>query len=352
VGARQRTINECWLSDRRYSHEGLYANDRATKPMIRKDGELVESTWEEAIAFVVDGLKKHAGDELGALVAPLTSSEEGWLLANIVRALGSDNIDHRLRTLDFADGAPVSTFEMPLAQIEKAKSILLVGANPRHEQPLLGARIRKAWKRGAKVCHQSIDFDLNFDLAGKTIATRPAWSTQPWPGRTDDGHMPDPDAPAGRISAIAADEAARNLLAALKQDGAVVIFGDSAVQHAGFAAARGGLCRSERSGLQIAAWRERRRSRPLRRRAAVRRSVPRHCPTPTKALLAYHFGCRTRLRRRLTMRRAATLRSTCASALMRNGVKRTAHAVLPVGCRRRSTAQCQCRRTVQTGAAG
>ena len=122
-------INECWLSDRdRYSHEGLYANDRATKPMIRKEGELVETTWEEAIAFVVDGLKKHAGDELGALVAPLTSSEEGWLLANIVRALGSDNIDHRLRTLDFADGAPVSTFEMPLAQIEKAKSILLVGA--------------------------------------------------------------------------------------------------------------------------------------------------------------------------------------------------------------------------------
>src|SRR6478609_8825010 len=45
-------INECWLSDRdRYSHQGLYAADRAVKPMIRKDGELVEACWEEAIAF-------------------------------------------------------------------------------------------------------------------------------------------------------------------------------------------------------------------------------------------------------------------------------------------------------------
>src|SRR5215470_16747817 len=166
-------INECWLSDRdRYSHEGLYANDRATKPMIRKDGELVEASWDEAIAFVAEGLKKHAGDELGALVAPLTSSEEGFLLANIVRALGSDNIDHRLRTLDFADGAPAAAFEMPLAQVEKAKTIVLVGSNPRHEAPLLGSRIRKAAKHGARVyAVNPIDFDFNFTLAGKAIVS-------------------------------------------------------------------------------------------------------------------------------------------------------------------------------------
>ncbi len=49
-------INECWLSDRdRYSHQGLYSDDRATTPMIRKNGELVEATWEEAIAFAAAG---------------------------------------------------------------------------------------------------------------------------------------------------------------------------------------------------------------------------------------------------------------------------------------------------------
>jgi NADH-quinone oxidoreductase subunit G len=244
-------------------------------------------------------LKKHAGDELGALVAPLTSSEEGWLLANIVRALGSDNIDHRLRTLDFADGAPVSTFEMPLAQIEKAKSILLVGANPRHEQPLLGARIRKAWKRGAKVfAINPVDFDLNFDLAGKTIAT-PAGMVDAVlklaRAANDDGHMPDPDALAGRISAIAADEAARNLLAALKQDGAVVIFGDSAVQHpqasllraaARFVAKASGAAFNELPPGANAVG--------LARCGVVPQSGGRNAAallaTPAEALLAYHFG--------------------------------------------------------------
>src|SRR6185369_4831682 len=127
------TINECWLSDRdRYSHEGLYAGDRATKPMIRRDGGLVETSWEEAIAFVAEGLKKNSAD-LGALVAPLASCEEGFLLAQIVRALGSDSIDHRLRVADFADGAAGATFEMALAQIEKANVVLLVGSNPRHD---------------------------------------------------------------------------------------------------------------------------------------------------------------------------------------------------------------------------
>jgi NADH-quinone oxidoreductase subunit G len=165
------SINECWLSDRdRYSHQGLYSDDRATKPMIRKDGELVEATWEDAIAFVANGLKK-AGSDLGALVAPLTSSEEGYLLGKIVRALGSDNIDHRLRTLDFSDGTAGPTFEMPLADIEKANAIVIVGSNTRHEQPLLSHRIRKAWKKGAKVyAINPVDFDFNFLLTGKRIA--------------------------------------------------------------------------------------------------------------------------------------------------------------------------------------
>jgi NADH-quinone oxidoreductase subunit G len=335
-------INECWLSDRdRYSHEGLYANDRATKPMIRKDGELVETTWEEAIGFVVENLKKHAGDELGALVAPLTSSEEGWLLANIVRALGSDNIDHRLRTLDFTDGAPVSTFEMPLAQIEKAKSILLVGCNPRHEQPLLGARIRKAWKRGAKVfAINPVDFDLNFDLAGKTIAT-PAGMVDAVlklaRAANDGGHLPDSDALAGRIDAIAADEAARNLLAALKQDGAVVIFGDSAVQHPQASLLRAAArfiakaCRAAFNELPPGA-----NAVGLARCGVMPLSGGRNAAallaTPAKALLAYHLGSQD------TCSSAAydAARSNSAfhvyiGAYACNGVKRTAHAVLPVG---------------------
>jgi NADH-quinone oxidoreductase subunit G len=175
VPRENEQINECWLSDRdRYSHQGLYSDDRAVTPLVRKNGELVESTWEEAIAFVAQNLQKNNSD-VGALVAPLTSSEEGYLLAKIVRSLGSDSIDHRLRTLDFSDGAAGPIFEMPLAEIEKANAIVIVGSNTRHEQPLLLHRIRKAWKKGAKVYTiNPLDFDFNFQMTGKRIAD--VWS--------------------------------------------------------------------------------------------------------------------------------------------------------------------------------
>jgi NADH-quinone oxidoreductase subunit G len=94
-------VNECWLSDRdRYSHEGLYAEDRAKLPMVRRNGKLVETSWTEALAFVAENLRKAAGD-LATLVAPMTSSEEGFLLARLVRGLGGDSIDHRLRRAGF-----------------------------------------------------------------------------------------------------------------------------------------------------------------------------------------------------------------------------------------------------------
>src|SRR6188472_258237 len=79
-------VNECWLSDRdRYSHEGLYADDRAAQPMIRNaSGALEPASWDDAIRFVAEGLKRnvlaHGPEQLGALVSPATSSEEGLLL--------------------------------------------------------------------------------------------------------------------------------------------------------------------------------------------------------------------------------------------------------------------------------
>ncbi|HET7777439.1 MAG TPA: NADH-quinone oxidoreductase subunit NuoG [Rudaea sp.] len=335
-------VNECWLSDRdRYSHEGLYAGDRATKPMIRKDGELVEASWEEAIAFVADGLRRHAGAELGALVAPLASCEEGWLLAKVVRGLGSDNIDHRLRTLDFADGAAGATFAMPLAQIEKARAILLVGSNPRHEQPLLGHRIRVAWKHGAKVfAINPLDFDFNFELAGKAITT-PAGMIEALlklaKVANDDGHLPDSDAVAGAISSLAADDASRSLHAALKQGSAVVIFGDGAVQHpqssllraaARFVAAATGAAYNEIPAGANAA-------------GLARVGVTPHAggldaagllAKPPRALLTWHAGSQdTSSSAAYDAARSKADFHVYIGAYACNGVKRTAHAVLPVG---------------------
>ncbi len=161
------SVNECWLSDRdRYSHEGLYAADRATQPMVRDGDQWRVATWDEALSATVDILKAAQANDVGVLVHPATSNEEGASLA----ALGFANIDHRLMQLDFADDAVAEAFAMPVAEIEHAKVVLLVGSNIRHEIPLLHQRLHKASKRGQKVfAINPIDFEFTFSLAAKQI---------------------------------------------------------------------------------------------------------------------------------------------------------------------------------------
>lgn len=164
-------INECWLSDRdRYSHQGLYAEDRATHPLRKIDGEWKQVPWGEALSAAVEILRGNGGDQLGVLAHPSTSCEEGGLLAALAEALGSNNIDHRIGNRDFSDAAVSEAFAMPLAEIEKADVIVVFGSNIRHEVPLLHQRIRKAVRAGAKVhVVNPVDFEFTFSAASKRI---------------------------------------------------------------------------------------------------------------------------------------------------------------------------------------
>ncbi len=169
-------VNECWLSDRdRYSHQGLYADDRAKKPMIRvgEGGEpeaFREASWDEALAKAAEILSAHRGDDLGVLVHPSTSNEEGALIARLADALGTGNVDHRIAQHDLSDGAVAEAFGMAVADLEAADAIVVVGSNLRHEVPLLHQRLRKAAKRGAKIhVVNPVDFDFAFVIASKTI---------------------------------------------------------------------------------------------------------------------------------------------------------------------------------------
>ncbi len=169
-------VNECWLSDRdRYSHQGLYAEDRATKPLI-KDGDAAvnggwrEASWEEALAKAAEILRAHRADELGMLVHPATSNEEGALLARLADALGTGNLDHRIAQHDLSDGAVATQFAMSVADIDSADAIVIVGSNLRHEIPLLHQRLHQAAKRGAKIhVVNPVDFDFTFNSASKHI---------------------------------------------------------------------------------------------------------------------------------------------------------------------------------------
>jgi len=170
-------INECWLSDKdRFSYEGINSPERLTRPMVRKEGHWQETSWQEALEFAANGLRQTAGngaEQVGALATPHSTLEELYLLQKLLRGMGSDNVDFRLRQSDFsADGkrAGAPWLGMPVAELARADRILVVGSFLRKDQPLLAARIRHAAKKGAQVSiiHSSDD-DLLMKVAHKNV---------------------------------------------------------------------------------------------------------------------------------------------------------------------------------------
>jgi NADH-quinone oxidoreductase subunit G len=171
-------IKECWLSDRdRFAYEGLNSDERLTRPMIRKDGQWQETDWQTALEFAANGLRHIANgagaSQIGALASGNATLEELHLLQKLVRGIGSDNIDFRLRQSDFSadgkmQGAP--WLGMSVADISRADRLLIVGSFLRKDHPLLAARIRRAVKRGAQlnIIHSSDD-DLLMNVAHKSI---------------------------------------------------------------------------------------------------------------------------------------------------------------------------------------
>ncbi|MFN3984333.1 MAG: NADH-quinone oxidoreductase subunit NuoG [Rhodocyclaceae bacterium] len=152
-------VNECWLSDKdRFSYEALNSDDRLTAPMIRQGGEWQKVDWQTALEFAANGLKsalsEHGATALGALGSPHATVEELYLLQKLVRALGSESVDFRLRQHDFrADGrrAGVPWLGMPIADVANLDRLLVIGSFLRKDTPLLAQRVRQAAKRGLQV---------------------------------------------------------------------------------------------------------------------------------------------------------------------------------------------------------
>ena len=356
VPRENEAVNECWLADRdRYSHAGLYADDRAQRPMIRKGKELVEVEWDEAIAFVAEGLKQ-AGNDVGALVAPMTSCEEGALLAQLVRGLGSERIDHRLRVQDFADGGPSgATFEMPVDEIGKVSAALIIGSNPRHEMPLLNHRLRHASRhdaarhpasnpahydisgvRGAKIfAINPVHFSCNIDLAGeKAFAPQDLVDALLRVAKAA-GASPDDATLAGAIAAAPDDADARAWVAALREaPSSVVILGDAATQHPQaswlralartIAKATGSAFNEIPAGANAVGL-----ARVGARCADGAQAILEHAP---KALITWQAGSQDSFApAAYDKAREGAAFCLYAGAYACEGVKRTADAVLPLG---------------------
>ena len=168
VPLENEAVNECWIADRdRYSYEALNSAERLTQPMLKQGGEWKTVDWQTALEYVANGLKQikadHGAKAVGALVSPHSTLEELHLAGALVRALGSDNIDYRLRNAEFESSEQARYLGTSIASLTQLERVLVVGSNLRKDHPLFAQRIRQAAKMGCQVSAlnaQSYDWAL------------------------------------------------------------------------------------------------------------------------------------------------------------------------------------------------
>ena len=143
-------INEEWISDKsRFIWDGL-KTQRLDRPYVRKGGRLQPATWADAFGAIKTAVAGTTGEKIGAIAGDLATVEEMFALQELVKSLGSENLDCRQdgTALDPSLGRASYLFNPTIQGIEEADALLIIGANPRFEAAVLNARIRKRWRRG------------------------------------------------------------------------------------------------------------------------------------------------------------------------------------------------------------
>ena len=154
-------VNEEWISDKtRFVWDGL-RRQRLDRPYVREGGRLRPATWAEALGAAAAAIR--GAGRLAGLVGDLASTEAAYALKLLVEGRGG-SVECR------TDGAALPAGNRSgyagtamISEIDDAQAILLIGTNPRLEAPVLNARIRKAWLRGADVTAIGEAADLTYE---------------------------------------------------------------------------------------------------------------------------------------------------------------------------------------------
>ena len=156
-------VNKGLLCSRgRFGYEYINSQDRLTTPLVRKNGNLEQSTWSEALNLVAEKLsaikKTEGGPAIAGIASPRCSNEDNYVFQKFMRmACGSNNIDSISRT---GYAAAQKYFEELLGQgittnmiegLKNSELIFVVGGDPTAVNPILGLSIREASRRGAKI---------------------------------------------------------------------------------------------------------------------------------------------------------------------------------------------------------
>ncbi len=180
VALENDAINECWISDRdRFAYEGLNSADRITTPMVKQGGQWLETDWESAMDYVAHSLKTISSESgpqaVASLAHPISSTEELHLLQKLIRGLGSNQVETRLRQTDVKGAASAPWLGMPIAKVSELDRVLVIGSFLRKDQPLIAVRMRASAKRGLQVLRIDAGGD-DWLIPATSIAAAPsAW---------------------------------------------------------------------------------------------------------------------------------------------------------------------------------
>ncbi|KAM9850657.1 NADH-ubiquinone oxidoreductase 75 kDa subunit, mitochondrial-like [Aulostomus maculatus] len=168
-------INEEWISDKtRFAYDGL-KRQRLTQPMVKnKSGQLVPTTWEDALTLVAGTLQGVEGQSVAAVVGGLVDAEALISLKDLLNRLNSDNLcTEEIFPMAGAGSDLRSNYLLNtgIAGIEEADLLLLVGTNPRYEAPLFNARIRKSWLHNelqVALVGKEVDLSYSYEHLGES----------------------------------------------------------------------------------------------------------------------------------------------------------------------------------------
>ena len=181
VPLENEAVSECWIADRdRFSYEALNGPDRLTRPMLKQGGQWQEVDWQTALEYVANGIKsvreKHGADAVGALVSPHSTLEELFLASRLIRGLGSDSIDYRLRHAEFTPFEGVRWLGTSIASLSTLQSVLVFGSNLRKDHPLFAQRIRQAARHGCAVhAVNSVAYDWAMPVTTSVVVPASGW---------------------------------------------------------------------------------------------------------------------------------------------------------------------------------
>jgi len=235
VPLENEEVNECWIADRdRFSYEALNSEERLTSPMLKQGGVWKSVDWQTALEYVANGLKQikseHGAASIGALVSPHSTLEELSLANALMRGLGSQNIDYRLRNAEFTAIEGVRFLGTSIASLSDLQRVLVIGSSLRKDHPLFAQRIRQAARKGGAVNSiQCVEEDWAMPISSTMLCASHNWvqalADVAAAIAVDKGVSP----PASGIASEQAKAIAKSLLSGERK---AILLGNAAAHHA------------------------------------------------------------------------------------------------------------------------